>query len=275
MTASKTLVNGSAKAKKIDWEVPRKVLHSSIGFLTLALYMTRSSPQPVITALTCGLCVVVPADFLRLKWPGPGSKFTQTYEGLMGFLMRESEKKTWNGVIWYLVGVNFALYFYPLDIAVVSILILSWADTAASTFGRLYGPHTPALPPQTPVLRLPLAQRKSSAGFFAACVTGALIVVTFYKYIGPLRPHDLTWTFERGVISSPSPLPALSSLFPSWGGIHTGGWPGLALLAVVTGLVSGVAEALDLGSLDDNLTLPIISGACIWGFFKLCSFFSS
>lgn len=74
--------------------------------------------------------------------------------------------------------------------------------------------------------------------------SGALIVVAFYKYIGPLRPHDLSWTFERGVIASPSPLPALSSILPSWNGIHTGGWAGLAILAVVTGLVAGVAEAL-------------------------------
>ncbi|KAF7978577.1 hypothetical protein HWV62_45517 [Athelia sp. TMB] len=244
ISASQTLPDASAKVKKVDLEIPRKVLHSSIGFLTLALYMTRSSPQPVIKALSLGLCVVVPADILRLKWPGPGSQFAKTYERLLGFLMRESEKEKWNGVIWYLAGVNFALYFYPLDIAVVAILILSWADTAASTIGRLYGPRTYALPPQTPVLHLPLAPRKSSAGFFAACITGSLIVITFYKYIGPLRPHDLSWTFERGVIPSPSPLPALSSLFPSWPGIHTGGWPGLAVLAVVAGLVAGVAEAL-------------------------------
>ena len=31
----------------------------------------------------------------------------------------------------------------------------------------------------------------------------------------------------------------------------------------------------DLGDLDDNLTLPILSGGCIWGFLKLFSWFSS
>ena len=30
----------------------------------------------------------------------------------------------------------------------------------------------------------------------------------------------------------------------------------------------------DLGSLDDNLTLPIISGGCIWGFFKVLAYFT-
>jgi hypothetical protein len=32
---------------------------------------------------------------------------------------------------------------------------------------------------------------------------------------------------------------------------------------------------VDLGSLDDNLTLPIISGGCLFGLFKLLGLFSS
>jgi diacylglycerol kinase (CTP) len=31
----------------------------------------------------------------------------------------------------------------------------------------------------------------------------------------------------------------------------------------------------DVGNLDDNLTLPILSGGFIWGFLKLFSWFSS
>ena len=57
------------------------------------------------------------------------------------------------------------------------LLSLSWADTAASTIGRLYGSSTPPLPPQTPILRLPLAPRKSSAGFVAATLTGTSFLV--------------------------------------------------------------------------------------------------
>jgi diacylglycerol kinase (CTP) len=267
----------------VDWEIPRKVLHSSIGFLTLSLYLSQSSPTPVIKSLSAALLVVVPCDILRLKWPGPGSKFARLYEKCVGFLMRESEKRKMNGVIWYILGVNFALLVYPLDIAVVAILILSWADTAASTIGRLYGRSTPPLPPQTPILHLPLAPRKSSAGFVAATITGALITTIFYKYIGPLGPHGISWTFEHGVRLAPTTgvggfVPAaVRSAMRSWGweGMNTGGWVGLGVLGVVAGLVAGVAEALDLGSLDDNLTLPIISGGCIWGFFKLLSLFSS
>lgn len=125
---------------------------------------------------------------------------------------------------------------------------LSWADTAASTIGRLWGPSTPPLPPQTPILRLPLASRKSTAGFIAAAMTGTLITVGFYKYLGPIRPQDLTWTFENGV-SALKPAPnVVSETLAKWGweGVHTGGWLGLGLIGVVAGLVAGVAEALGM-----------------------------
>ncbi|KAJ7678363.1 hypothetical protein B0H17DRAFT_1206818 [Mycena rosella] len=48
-----------------------------------------------------------------------------------------------------------------------------------------------------------------------------------------------------------------------------GGLAGLVALVVVAGVVSGVAEALDLGGLDDNLTLPIISGGALMLFFRV------
>lgn len=59
-------------------------------------------------------------------------------------------------------------------------LRLSWADTAASTVGRLYGAASPRLPARTPVLRLPLARQKSAAGFGGACVTGGYLLLSFY-----------------------------------------------------------------------------------------------
>ena len=49
------------------------------------------------------------------------------------------------------------------DIAIVSILLLSWSDTAASTFGRLYGRYGPMLRPG-----------KSLIVSLAAMLTGAL-----------------------------------------------------------------------------------------------------
>ncbi|KAL6297952.1 hypothetical protein BKA93DRAFT_745105 [Sparassis latifolia] len=234
----------------IDWEIPRKTLHSSIGFLTLYLYSSGKSPRIVVYALGLALPVIILGDVLRLRSP----RFEAGYERFLGFLMRESEKRTTNGVIWYIIGVMFVLCVYPLDIAVVSILILSWADTAASTFGRLFGAYTPPLPRALPLLNIPLARRKSLAGFIAGSLTGALIAIGVWGWFAPVRRVDFGW---------PPNAPELRK------------WVGLGIVGLVSGLVSGIAEALDLGSWDDNLTLPIISGGCIWGFFKLLEHFTA
>ncbi|KAF7440064.1 hypothetical protein PC9H_000406 [Pleurotus ostreatus] len=275
------VANGNGKvqvpAKKIDWEIPRKVLHSSIGFLTLYLWTSQGSPKAVVVVLWTAFAVILPADFIRLRWPA----FERTYERLLGFLMRECEKDSVNGVVWYILGVNFALTAYPLDVATVAILILSWADTAASTVGRMFGSVTPRLPSRLPFLRLPLAPRKSLAGFVAACVTGTLIAIGFWKWIAPLRhdTQDISWTWDNGVspaLVSPAVKDWCQGLLggPCSLGNVTSGWVGLGLIGVMAGLVSGVAEALDLGSLDDNLTLPIVAGGCILGSLKLMSLLS-
>ncbi|KAF8184144.1 hypothetical protein K438DRAFT_1974727 [Mycena galopus ATCC 62051] len=107
--------------KKIDWEIPRKVFHSSIGFITLGLYLTPSiSPRAVALVLWGGLAIIAPTDVIRLRVPA----VERVYERLLGFLMRESERTGTNGTLWYILGVNFALTFYPIDVATVSILIM-------------------------------------------------------------------------------------------------------------------------------------------------------
>ncbi|KAI0342554.1 hypothetical protein BDW22DRAFT_1331066 [Trametopsis cervina] len=249
------VARSKSPVQRIDWEIPRKTLHSSIGFLTLYLYFSHGSPRPVVVALSAALAVIAPTDILRLNSPA----FARVYERYLGFLMRESEKKTTNGVIWYIIGVIWVLTLYPLDISVVSILILSWADTAASTIGRLWGRYTPRLPRH--ILGLPLAPRKSLAGFIAGSLTGAAIAAGFwglYSRSGIIEP---IWTWEDGVVGTSTGTGAAKT------GVLTG-WLGLGVISIFTGIVSGISEALDVGSLDDNLTLPILSGGCLFAFFR-------
>ncbi|KDQ12432.1 hypothetical protein BOTBODRAFT_112883 [Botryobasidium botryosum FD-172 SS1] len=228
--------------KKIDWEIPRKTLHSSIGFLVLPLYFNLPPSEPVtpIVNVLGGMLVVVgAADIIRFNVP----PFARLYERFLGFLMRDSEKEKINGVIWYLIGVIWVLTLYPRDVAVVSILILSWADTAASTFGRLYGRYTPALPK---LRYLPFAPRKSLAGSLAGFAAGASIAMGFWGWAASYGSSQgrAMWMWDTAR--------------------YAGSWTGSIGLSVASGVISAVAEALDVGSLDDNLTLPIISGGMLW-----------
>jgi len=102
----------------------------------LYLYVSDSNVDIVVKSLWLALCVIVPADLLRFRSPS----FARTYEHMLGFLMRESEKvrhphvylcppsftffqTSINGVVWYILGVNFVLSFYPQDVATVAILM--------------------------------------------------------------------------------------------------------------------------------------------------------
>ncbi|KAI0301288.1 hypothetical protein BC826DRAFT_1101912 [Russula brevipes] len=262
----------TTRAKKIDWEVPRKLLHSSIGFVTLYLYASNGSPERVVITLSSAMLIIVPADILRLNYP----PFERTYERVLGSLMRESEKKHTNGVIWYIIGVVVVLSLYPRDVAPLL------GGHRRFNIWPLMGSRTPPLPSRIPILGLPLAPRKSLAGFLAASITGAVIVFSFWSWLVPLvGGAGPAWDWTRGVSGPGIDHSRLGQSVKAmlgvagFDGLPTGGWMGLAIISVVSGLVTGIAEALDLGDLDDNLTLPILSGGCIWGFLKLFSWFSS
>jgi diacylglycerol kinase (CTP) len=106
--ADKPAARATAAAERIDWEIPRKTLHASIGapprvlptptraahagpcagFFSVWLWARDGSPRRVLVALSGALAVIVPADVLRLRY----RPFARVYERVLGFLMRDSEK---------------------------------------------------------------------------------------------------------------------------------------------------------------------------------------
>ncbi|KAJ7279378.1 hypothetical protein C8J57DRAFT_1712458 [Mycena rebaudengoi] len=90
--------------RKVDWEIPRKVFHSSIGTVHHALCLTPSiSPRAVTLVLWSALAVIAPALPV----------VERIYECVLGFLVRESERHGTNGTLWYIPSVNVALTCYP------------------------------------------------------------------------------------------------------------------------------------------------------------------
>lgn len=158
--------------------------------------------------------------------------------------MRESEVRGVNGVIWYLAGTIAVLVFFPKDVATLSIMLLSWCDTAASTFGRLWGRHTPKL-----------RKGKSLAGSLAAFVVGAATAAFMLGWCVPNtanREGGVMWK-ERLMIGSAE---------------VTGGWA-VGLMSVVTGLIASASEMVDAFGLDDNVVIPVLSAVGVWGFLKV------
>ena len=174
--------------------------------------------------------------------------------------MRETEYDGWNGVIWYLLGAWIVLWSFPKDVAVMGVLLLSWCDTAASTFGRAYGRYTPRI-----------RRGKSLAGSLGAFAVGVTTAALFWGWLAPRTgpfPGDNEWPFMfTGNLNLPDPIRNLAGLTKSQGRI--GGGLALGIMSVWTGFVASASEVVDIFGWDDNLTIPVLSGLGMWGFLRI------
>ncbi|CEJ79925.1 Putative Phosphatidate cytidylyltransferase family protein [[Torrubiella] hemipterigena] len=235
-------------------EVPRKVLHVSIGFFVVWLYTSGTQTSAVAPYLMTALVPIACTDALRHRNPS----FNRFYVRVLGALMRESEYAGWNGVIFYLLGAWSVLYFLPKDVGVMSVLLLSWCDTAASTFGRLWGRYTPRL-----------RKGKSLAGSLAAFLVGVATSYAWYGWlvptIGPM-PGDEGFMF-KGTLSLPQAVTDVVGI--SKAAATVGGPIALGIMSIWSGFVASASEVVDIFGWDDNLTIPVLSGIGIWGFLKV------
>ncbi|OXV09330.1 hypothetical protein Egran_02906 [Elaphomyces granulatus] len=244
-------------------EIPRKLLHVSIGFLTLELYRRGIQSFEITPWLISSLVPIAVIDVIRHRY----EKVNKIYIRCVGALMRETEVNTYNGVIWYLLGVYLVLQFFPKDVGVMGVLLLSWCDTAASTFGRLYGRYT-----------IRLRQGKSLAGTLAAWLTGVITAVVFWGYVIPrvgTFPDDPegAFMFTGSLNLFPNPIRNFLGWVPqntsgASSGIITGSLA-LGVMSVVSGIVAAGSELIYFFGWDDNLTIPVFSGIGLWSFLKL------
>ncbi|KAI0412529.1 cytidylyltransferase [Xylaria grammica] len=236
-------------------EVPRKALHVSIGFFVYWLYVTGTQTSSVPPYLMAALIPIASVDFLRHKY----ASLNRFYVKYLGALMRETEYAGWNGVIFYLLGAWIVLRFFPKDVSVVAVMLLSWCDTAASTFGRLYGRYTPRI-----------RRGKSLAGSFAAFLVGVATAGWFWGALaprtGPFPGDDRHPFMFQGVLRLPASVADVLGLDKS---TVLGGPAAVGVMSLWSGLVAAGSEVIDLFGWDDNLTIPVLSGLGIWGFLKI------
>jgi diacylglycerol kinase (CTP) len=242
-------------------EIPRKLLHVSIGFLTLHLYSRGVQTHQITPWLLSALVPIAATDIIRLR----SETFNKFYIRCLGSLMRETEVSGYNGVIWYLLGAYSVLRFFPKDVAVMGVLLLSWCDTAASTFGRLYGRRT-----------FQLRKGKSFAGTLAAWVVGVVTAAAFWGWFVPhvgTFPNDPegAFMFTGRLNLLPDSIRGLlgwTAASHSSCGVISGPLA-LGVMSIVSGIVAAGSEFVDLFSWDDNFTIPVLSGIGLWGFLKV------
>ncbi|KAF2716969.1 hypothetical protein K431DRAFT_288975 [Polychaeton citri CBS 116435] len=235
-------------------EIPRKVLHVSIGFYTLWAYYNGIQISAVHPVLLSALVPVFAVDVVRFRWPA----FNRVYIRTMGAFMREAEAHDrYNGVIGYLAGLWVTMRFCSKDVAVMSVLLLSWCDTAASTFGRAFGRYTPRI-----------RKGKSLAGSIAAFTFGVGIAAGFWGWVAPATGHAYDTGINafayQGFLTLPKVLREPLGLSIKQATIQ--GPAALGMVSIASGFIASVSEAIDIFGLDDNLTIPVLCGIGIGGF---------
>lgn len=237
-------------------EVPRKALHVSIGILTIYLYVSEIQKTQITPWLIRALIPIAATDYIRLNY----EPFNRIYIRILGIMMRESEHRCFNGVIWYLIGAWFVLAAFPKDIGVMGILLLSWCDTAASTIGRAFGKHTPRI-----------RKGKSLAGSTAAFVVGIATASVFWGWLAPRTgpfPGDENFPFMfKGVIRLPATVRNYLGLTETQTTVRGG--LALSIMSLWTGFIASTSEAANVFGFDDNLTIPALTGIGMWGFLKV------
>lgn len=211
-------------------EIPRKAFHSFHGFLSLWFYCHGFQRYQFVWSLWLLFVAVLANDVLRLTFPS----FNNWVVKGMGLFIRESEVNGINGIVFYLAGLALVFTFGTKDIAMMSVLLLSWADTAASTFGRQFGKYTPKVAPG-----------KSLAGSLASAFTGLVVCYLFYGYFVPHYSQfnlaeDIYWTPETSKLT-----------------LHG--------FALVCAFAASLSEAIDIAGIDDNFTIPVLSSMMLSG----------
>jgi diacylglycerol kinase (CTP) len=237
-------------------EVPRKLLHVSIGFFATWFYISGVQTTSITPWLMGALIPIATTDYLRHTY----ASLNRFYVKCLGAFMRESEFAGWNGVIWYLLGAWIVLFFFPKDVGLMGILLLSWCDTAASTVGRAYGRYTPRI-----------RRGKSLAGSLAAFAVGVITAASFWGWLAPRTlpyAEDVNFPFMfTGTLALPETVKDIIGMSEAQGNIS--GAVAVAVMSIWTGFVASASEVVDIFGWDDNLTIPVLSGIGMWGFLKI------
>mmetsp|Transcript_43798 Transcript_43798/g.105901 ORF Transcript_43798/g.105901 Transcript_43798/m.105901 type:complete len:265 (+) Transcript_43798:53-847(+) len=206
----------------------RKLFHALAGVALASVYEVLLDRQTTLKVF--GVLLVLLALGEGLRFAFPESFFATLSLRVTSALARTYEIKHMSGMIFFLTGVLFCIYFYPKNVAILAILYLSVGDPCASACGIRWGHHS-----------MKFSNGKSLVGFLggmAACFGCTLAY--FWQSHGP-SAELIAVSLWGGVVGATTELLCGRVLYSDG---ETKGGP------------------IDI---DDNLAVPIFSGALFWG----------
>ncbi len=205
-------------------EIGRKIIHVlALGYLAVYfVFAVWYNHRAALLVLSGILAVQIVLEYirLRLKLNLPLLRYLYTFR-------RRRERNALGGELYFLLGVLVSLSVFEISIAVVAVLMTVFGDLAAALVGKKYGRIRP----------LVFGGKKSLEGAAAGLLAnlGAGFLFLHFSGAGNLWWHQVA----QGSVG----LAGLQL------------WP----VVVVMALAATVVE-LTISRINDNLTIPLISG---------------
>lgn len=147
-----------------SFEVARKFVHLSGSLIPLSYLFLDPTKLQALLILGGIAFPFVAADFLRLKWPAANQWFQHWFR----VAMRPGEEDRPTGAAYYFLACWLTILLFERTVAVAALLILAYADTAASVVGQALGGYR-------------LAKGKTLSGSAAFLVTTFLVALPFFS----------------------------------------------------------------------------------------------
>ncbi|PWI48400.1 hypothetical protein CEE45_06620 [Candidatus Heimdallarchaeota archaeon B3_Heim] len=204
----------------MDQETKRKTIHIGFGFLTPLIAILPRMLLVLITTVALFFIIVI-------------ARPTMWKKGFEAMASRERDIRTGYlyGPLLYILMVLISVTFLDLRIAASVFCIMAFGDGFANVIGTRFGKH-----------RYQRFQNKSVEGFLAFFLA-AFISSTFIFFLVSINP-EFAPIFDLFSIRDPQTIIVYYFL----------------LVNILVSLLSAIIELTTGDKLNDNLTVPIISG---------------
>ncbi len=110
-------------------EIFRKIIHLTSLLIVASYYYFGK--QTTLYFLAVALILFIESEYLRIEW--------KKTVPLVHDSIREKEKHTMAGHVFFLIGAIISISIFDMDIAIAAILMTTFGDSAAAIIGRKYG----------------------------------------------------------------------------------------------------------------------------------------
>ncbi len=173
---------------KSDLHLARKLWHF-LGVMFLLIIFNYFSRQNALLILGLLTVVLVSLDVLRQMFPAINNVALK----VMGPFIRESERNSYAGTTFLLTAALIVVFFFPPNVANLSLLFLAVADPVASFFGILYGKDK-------------IINNKTLQGSVAAFVSCFIISFSFYFYFNIMTERLLMVSILSALVGASAEL---------------------------------------------------------------------